>query len=82
MEKDGSRETCGINLLFSLTGDLDESKKILGILYRSMKPLLDDFDPEITTEYNDCLKGIPHDQYLQRASELKARYGTSIPSLG
>jgi hypothetical protein len=40
-----------------------------------MKPLLDDFDPEITTEYDDCLKGIPHDQYLERASELKAQYG-------
>jgi len=42
-----------------------------------MKPLLDDFDPEITTEYDDCLRGIPHDQYLQRASELKAQYGNS-----
>jgi hypothetical protein len=66
----------------SLTGHLDESKKILGILYRSMKPLLDEFEPEITTEYNDCLKGIPHDQYLQRAGEIKAQYGTSVHSFG
>jgi len=66
----------------SLTGDLDESKRILGTLYRNMKPLLDDFDPEITTEYDDCLRGIPHDQYLRRAGELKAHYGISLPSLG
>ena len=53
-----------------------------------MKPLLDDFDPEITTEYDDCLRGIPHDQYLQRASELKTQYGnfdsfnfTNIPDI-
>ena len=58
-----------------LTGGLDESKKVLGILYRSMKPILDGFDPKITTEYDDCLRGIPYDQYLQRASELKAQYG-------
>lgn len=40
-----------------------------------MKPLLDDFNPEMTCVYDECLKGIAHDQYLERANELKTRYG-------
>jgi hypothetical protein len=62
-------------ILIHFANFTDESKKVLGILYRTMKPLLDDFNPEITTSYDECLKSIPHDQYLQRAGEVKAEYG-------
>jgi|SRR5271170_8213303 len=75
MEKEGGRETCTVNSGSLVTGGLDESKKVLGVLYRGMKPLLDDFNPETTVEYDDCLRGIPHDHYIKRASELKAQYG-------
>jgi hypothetical protein len=54
---------------------IDESKKVLGILYRAMKPVLVNFNPEMTCIYDERLKGILHDQYLQHASEIKARYG-------
>ena len=46
-----------------------------------MKPLLDDFNPEVTTAYDDCLKGIPNAQYLERASEVKLEYGISTFAL-
>jgi hypothetical protein len=52
---------------------------VLGILYRTMKPLLEDFNPEMTSVYDDCLKGIPHDQYLQRATDIKNQYGKIKP---
>lgn len=46
-----------------------------------MKPLLDDFNPEMTSVYDECLKGIVHDQYLQCAREVKTQYGlTSLLS--
>jgi hypothetical protein len=54
---------------------IDESKKVLGILYRTMKPLLEDFNPEMTNVYDDSLKGIPHEQYIQSARHLKVQYG-------
>ena len=41
-----------------------------------MKPLLDDFNPEMTSIYDESLKGIVHDQYLERLSEVKVHYGT------
>jgi hypothetical protein len=53
----------------------DESKKVLGILYREMKPLLEDFSPEVTSGYDECLKGISQEQYLKPAAEIKAQYG-------
>jgi hypothetical protein len=42
-----------------------------------MKPLLADFDPEMSSVYDDCLQGIPHEQYLQSARDLKDLYGNS-----
>ena len=59
----------------------DESKKILGILYRTMKPLIEDFNPEMTNVYDECLKGIPHETYLQPAGKLKQEYGPPVLSL-
>jgi len=40
-----------------------------------MKPLLDDFNPEMTNVYDECLKGIAHEQYIQSARHLKELYG-------
>jgi hypothetical protein len=76
MEKEGSKETCTTSVMTSGLLSIDESKKVLGILYRAMKPLLTDFNPEMTCVYDECLRGILHDQYLQRASEVKAQYGS------
>jgi len=45
-----------------------------------MKPLLEDFNPEMTNVYDDCLKGIPHDTYLQPAAKLKEEYGLTYLS--
>lgn len=56
---------------------IDESKKILGILYRAMKPQLENFNLEMTNIYDECLKEIPNHQYLRSASELKTQYGFS-----
>ena len=56
---------------------VDKSKKVLGTLYRTMKPLLEDFNPEMTNVYDECLKGIAHLSYLQAATEVKAQYGSS-----
>ena len=44
-----------------------------------MKPLLEDFNPEMTGVYDDCLQGIPHDQYLHPATDLKIQYGKIKP---
>jgi len=63
-------------LEFAIRLKLDESKKVLGILYREMKPLLEDFNPEVTSGYDECLKGIPQEQYLKPAAEIKAQYGS------
>jgi hypothetical protein len=41
-----------------------------------MKPLLDDFDPEMSNVYDECLQGIPHEQYLLSARDLKDLYGS------
>ena len=80
MEKEGGKETCNfLFLVLGLNQITDESKKILGILYRSMKPLLEDFSPEMTCAYDECLKGIANEQYIQSARDLKGEYG--IPSL-
>jgi hypothetical protein len=42
-----------------------------------MKPLLEDFNPEITSVYDECLKGIPNDTYLEPAAKLKQDYGNT-----
>jgi len=47
-----------------------------------MKPLLDDFNPEMTSVYDECLKGIAHDQYLERTNEVKAQYGWWLLGIG
>ena len=79
MEKEGSKDTCIFHEVLFLPSD--ESKKILGILYRTMKPLLEDFNPEMTNVYDECLKGIPHDTYLEPAAKLKQDYGKlQLPS--
>ena len=75
MEKEGNKETCIFPEALFLPSD--ESKKILGILYRTMKPLLEDFNPEMTNVYDECLKGIPHDTYLEPAAKLKQDYGNA-----
>jgi hypothetical protein len=73
MEKEGNKETCEQS---SLTLTLvDESRKVLGTLYRAMKPLLDDFNPEMTGLYDECLKCIQNSSYLQSAIEVKRQYG-------
>ena len=59
----------------SLANIGDLSDKILGKLYRAMKPLRDDFNPEMTSVYDECLRGIPHEQYVQSARQLKDLYG-------
>ena len=46
-----------------------------------MKPLIEDFNPEMTSVYDDCLKGIPHDTYLQPASKLKQEFGSDLFSI-
>ena len=81
MEKEGSKETCWLPSL-SHWLNADESKKVLGILYRTMKPLLDDFNPATTCEYDECLKGIPNSQYLEPARKLKAEYGIRLVCSG
>lgn len=43
-----------------------------------MKPLLEDFNPEMTSGYDESLTGIPHDQYLESAIELKRQYGKTL----
>jgi len=43
-----------------------------------MKPLLDDFNPEMTSVYDECLKGIAHEEYIQSARHLKDLYGKQI----
>lgn len=48
---------------------------MLGVLYRTMKPLLDDFKPEMTNVYDECVQGIPNAQYLQSALDAKKHYG-------
>jgi hypothetical protein len=48
---------------------------VLGVLYRTMKPLLDDFKPEMTNVYDECLQGIPNAQYLQSTLDIKRQYG-------
>jgi hypothetical protein len=45
-----------------------------------MKPLLDDFNPEMTCIYDESLKGIVHDQYLERMAEVKVQYGRPLIS--
>jgi hypothetical protein len=64
--------------IYLANSKIDESKKVLGILYRAMKPLLENFNPELTTIYDECLKKIPNCQYLQSAGELKIQYGFPI----
>jgi hypothetical protein len=73
MEKEGNKETCEQP---SLTLTLvDESRKVLGTLYRAMKPLLDDFNPEMTGVYDECFKCLPSSSYRQSATEVKRQYG-------
>jgi len=68
MEKEGNKETY-------------ESKKVLGVLYRTMKPLLDDFKPEMTNVYDECVQGIPNAQYLQSALDVKKHYDIEMRNL-
>ena len=43
-----------------------------------MKPHLEDFNPEMTNVYDECLKGIPNETYLEPAAKLKKEYGTRL----
>ena len=45
-----------------------------------MKPLLEDFNPEASSVYDECLKEVAHDLYLHPARELKAAYGNNPPA--